>query len=219
MKALFPALLLAATNCYAQPTQELIMDMIPKKISWVNKPDQWIYDQKQLTITAGEKTDLFVDPQHEYAVLNSPKAVFTPDQNFLLSAKTEVNFRTDYDAAVLVVWAGDDAWAKLCFEYSPQKRPFVVSVVNNGLSDDCNHVPINGNKVYLRIAGLGNNIFAFHYSLDGRYWNMVRYFHIETKKEIKIGFSSQSPTGTSCKSIFSEINYNTKKLKDIRNGE
>ncbi len=212
-------LLLAGVAGYAQQPNTFSIDGIHQKLSWVNKPVQWEYKEKKLMVTGGAKTDLFVDPQHEYAVVNSPKAVFRPDANFLLSAYAEVNFKTDYDAAVLVVYAGDDAWAKLCFEFSPQKKPFVVSVVNNGISDDCNHVPINGNKVYLRVAGLGNNIFAFHYSTDGKYWNMVRYFSLKTKKEIKVGFSSQSPTGGSCKSVFSDISYSAKKLKDLRNGE
>jgi len=219
MKPLLLILSLTTITCYAQEGNSFAIEGISQKLSWVKSPAQWSYREKQLIITAGEKTDLFVDPQHAYTVVNSPKAVFIPDQHFLLSGEAEVNFIADYDAGVLVVYAGDDAWAKLCFEYSPQKKPFVVSVVNNGLSDDCNHIPIKGNKVYLRVAGLGNNIFAFHYSTDGKYWNMVRYFHLKTAKKIMVGFSSQSPTGVSCKTIFSEISYQPKKLKDIRNGE
>ena len=211
---------LTQPRCSAQPeTDALKIATIPKKLSWVNKPLSWKYDQTRLTIIAGPKTDLFIDPQHEYAVVNSPKAVFIPADTFLLSGKIEVDFKTDYDAGVLVLYGGDKAWAKFCFEYSPQKIPFIVSVVNNGISDDCNHVAINGNKVYMRVASLGNNIYAFHYSTDGRIWNLVRYFFLSTKNTIEVGFSSQSPTGTSCKSIFSEISYSVKKLKDIRNGE
>jgi uncharacterized protein len=216
----FSFFVLMGSNCFAQSDKSVVkIAGIPKDLSWVNKPMSWKYDQNRLTITAGPKTDLFVDPQHEYAVVNSPKAVFIPAYTFLLSGKIEVDFKTDYDAGVLVLYAGDKEWAKFCFEYSPQKKPFVVSVVNNGISDDCNHVPINGNKVYMRVAGLGNNIFAFHYSTDGRNWNLVRYFFLSAKKTIEVGFSSQSPTGASCKSSFSEISYSLKKLKDIRNGE
>jgi uncharacterized protein len=211
---------LFGSNCLAQPDiSALKIAGIPKKLSWVNIPLSWKYDQNRLTIIAGPKTDLFIDPQHEYAVVNSPKAVFIPADTFLLSGKIEVDFKTDYDAGVLVLFAGVKAWAKFCFEYSPQKKPFVVSVVNNGISDDCNHVPINGNKVFMRVAGLGHNIFAFHYSIDGRNWNLVRYFSLSAKKTIEVGFSSQSPTGATCKSSFSEISYSVKKLKDIRNGE
>jgi len=53
--------------------------------------------------------------------MNSPKAVFRPDETFLLSGKAEVQFQNGYDAAVLVVYAGDDAWAKLCFEFHHRK--------------------------------------------------------------------------------------------------
>jgi len=120
---------------------------------------------------------------------------------------------------VLVIYAGKTSWAKLCFEFSPDKKPFIVSVVNNGISDDCNHVPIEGNKVFIRVSGLGGHVFVFHYSLDGKYWQLVRYFSLATKEKVRVGFSSQSPTGTSCETIFSEISYQEKKLKDVRNGE
>jgi regulation of enolase protein 1 (concanavalin A-like superfamily) len=212
--------LCACLTGFSQPsTTGFSMNEIPKRLNWVNHPVKWTYQDKILTIIAPEKTDLFVDPQHEYAVVNSPKAVFVPADSFLLSGKVMVNFKTDYDAGVLVVYAGASEWAKLCFEFSPQKKPFVVSVVNNGISDDCNHVPIVGNTVYLRIAGLGKNIFAFHYSTDGKYWNLVRYFSLSAKNEARVGFSSQSPTGLSCTSTFSEIYYNTTRLMDIRNGK
>jgi regulation of enolase protein 1 (concanavalin A-like superfamily) len=205
--------------CFSQASAGFSIQEIPQKLSWINHPKDWKYQDKKLTIVASGKTDLFVDPQHEYAVINSPKAVFLPADSFLLSGKIQVNFKTDYDAGVLVVYAGATEWAKLCFEFSPQKKPFVVSVVNNGISDDCNHVPIEGNTIYLRIAGLGKNIFAFHYSKDGKYWNLVRYFTLTAKGETHVGFSSQSPTGITCASTFSEITYVKTKLKDIRNGQ
>jgi uncharacterized protein len=218
--SLFPLLCLTALSCLSQAARPNFgIDEIPKKMSWINQPASWNYQKGKFTIVAAEKTDLFVDPQHEYSVVNSPKAVFASSDSFLLSTEVEVNFKTDYDAGVLVVFAGVDEWAKLCFEYSPQKKPFVVSVVNNGISDDCNHSPIEGNKVFLRIAGLGKNIFAFHYSTDGKYWNLVRYFHLSAKNEARIGFSSQSPTGLSCSSSFTQISYRMIKLTDIRNGK
>ena len=83
----------ASVNCYAQPQSSFAIDGVPQKLSWMNNPVKWKYELKQLIILAGEKTDLFVDPQHEYTVVNSPKAVFRPDETFLLSAKAEVDFQ------------------------------------------------------------------------------------------------------------------------------
>jgi regulation of enolase protein 1 (concanavalin A-like superfamily) len=189
---------------------------IPSRISWEANPQSWKYEKERLSILAGGKTDLFVDPRHEYQVVNSPKALFSPADTFVLSAKATVSFASDYDAGVLVLFANGQEWAKLCFEFSPQKIPNIVSVVNNGVSDDCNHEAIKTNQVYLRIAGLGSHTYAFFYSLDGKRWHLVRYFSINTSLDVRLGFSSQSPTGNSCETVFSDIRYQVRQLKEIR---
>jgi len=115
------------------------------------------------------------------------------------------------------VYQDEQFWAKLCFEYSPQGEPMIVSVVNREVSDDSNSERISGDQVYLRISGLAN-AYAFHYSVDGVKWNFVRYFHLGEPEGFLIGLSSQSPTGESCKAAFSEIKYKAVLLKDLRNG-
>jgi regulation of enolase protein 1 (concanavalin A-like superfamily) len=129
-----------------------------------------------------------------------------------------VEFASDYDAGVLFLYVRDDVWAKLCFEYSPQHRPMVVSVVTRGTSDDCNSVIIDKNEVYLRIFRSGPT-FAYHYSTDGKVWHMVRYFTLGELGGLRAGFEAQSPTGKGCAVVFSEVSYRQGALKDIRSGE
>ena len=93
----------------------------------------------------------------------------------------------------------------------------VVSVVTKGTSDDCNSVPISEQSVYLRLSVL-EKAYAFHYSLNGSIWNLVRYFTLGERKTIEIGFLSQSPTGEGCTSVFSEITLVPQALTDIRSG-
>ena len=62
-------------------------------------------------------------------------------------------------------------------------------------------------------------MFAFHHSLDGRYWHLVRYFSLQQVEGLEVGFSSQSPTGESCRSTFSEIRCDKKTLENLRSGE
>ncbi|MCC8088775.1 MAG: DUF1349 domain-containing protein [Rikenellaceae bacterium] len=112
-----------------------------------------------------------------------------------------------------------DLWAKLCFEHAPDYKPMMVSVVNKKYSDDNNHHYVEGDEVYARISGLGGGAYAFHYSLDGEFWHMFRYFEMGTDKKLKIGFLSQSPRGEEFKTVFSEIKYSAGKLQNIRNGE
>jgi regulation of enolase protein 1 (concanavalin A-like superfamily) len=199
---------------------EFTLSSIPRRLQWRNPPLDWdAGDGTRLTITAPELTDLFIDPSGSGATDNLSCAMFVPpDASFLLSARVAVDFASTYDAGVLLLMEKDDLWAKLCFEYSPQKEPTVVSVVTRGSSDDCNSTVIKGREVFLRIAHTPEAT-AFHYSLDNRFWHMVRYFSLGRLNYPKAGLASQSPTGKKCTSVFTEITYTPGALKDRRNGE
>ena len=197
------------------------LSSIPGDLRWKNDPEDWeVGPENSLTITAGPKTDWFVEPSgSDWVTSNAPAALFSPpDADFLLSAKVMVDFGAMFDAGVLAIYERDDLWTKLCFEYSPQNQPMIVTVVTRGLSDDCNSVVIDGNTVYLRVARIGT-AFALHYSLDGTYWHFVRYFTLGKLDNLQVGFLAQSPTGQGCTARFSEISYRPGVLKELRNGE
>lgn len=193
---------------------------IPGELDFVNTPTEWSNDPDgELRIAAGEKTDWFFHPAGDSRADSAPAALFVAtDVNFTLSAQVQVEFESTFDAGVLQLRVADDVWGKLCFEYSPQGQPMVVSVVTRGVSDDCNSAPIESYAVYLRVARIGR-VFAFHYSLDGQFWQFVRHFALGEVKQVRAGFSAQSPTGTGCTARFSEIVYQMKTLSDLRNGE
>lgn len=192
---------------------------LPSACHWRNHPQDWRSDgENSLTITAGGETDWFIDPAGSYRKDAAPSALFTPpDQDFRLSARVAVTLTAAFDAGVLQVYARDDLWAKLCLEYAPQRRPTIVTVVTRGASDDCNGSQIDGAAVYLRITRQAPT-FAFHYSLDGHYWHLVRYFTLGEADRPQIGLSAQAPTGRACTAVFSEITYQSGGLADLRNG-
>jgi regulation of enolase protein 1 (concanavalin A-like superfamily) len=193
---------------------------VPAMLEWRLEPVDWAAEEGGgLSIRAGEKTDLFTDPKDGAKTDAAPAALFTPpDIPFTLSARVQVGFAATYDAGVFHVRAGEDRWAKLCFEYSPQREPMVVSVVNHGVSDDCNSVVVRGETVFLRVAQ-SRTATAFHYSLDGIRWSFVRYFSLGSLTGLRVGFSSQSPTGEGCRAVFTEIRYRAGFPGDIRSGE
>jgi regulation of enolase protein 1 (concanavalin A-like superfamily) len=193
---------------------------IPGELHWKNHPVDWrVEPENRFTIVAGAHTNWFIDPGGAYTQDSAPSALLAPpDARFLLSAKVAVEFAATFDAGVLQVRERDDWWAKLCFEYSPQGQPMIVSVVTRGLSDDCNSEAIAGNEVYLRIAKTPG-VLAFHFSRDGCSWRLVRYFTLGELGNLRVGFSSQSPRGLGCKTVFSEISYRPGSLKDYRSGE
>jgi len=192
---------------------------IPHEFHWRNQPVAWHVDPEDtLTVTADAATDWFIDPAGAAAKNNAPSALFAPpDTRFRLSAKVSVAFASMFDAGVLEVYARDDLWAKLCFEYAPQRQPMIVSVVTRGMSDDCNSTPINGTDVYLRMAR-NAQAFAFHYSRDGHYWHLVRHFTLGAMEKLWVGVAAQAPTGDGCTAVFSAVTYQPGHLTDIRNG-
>src|SRR5258708_23077375 len=169
---------------------------LPAALSWVHRPVAWTVESgDQLTIQAGAATDWFSDPTGSPQKDDAPCALFaSSDTAFTLSAHVRVAFAATFDAGTLQVRVTDDVWAKLCFEYSPHHQPMIVSVVTRGVSDDCNSAPLEEDRVFLRITRR-DAIFAFHYSLDGRRWQLVRYFALGDAPHLYLGLSAQSPTG------------------------
>lgn len=172
-----------------------------------------------LTLTGAARSDMFIDPNGtgpDYSVglvLGEP-----PAGDFTLSARVTVPFASTFDAGVLVVYAGHDRFAKLCFEYSPQNQPTVVSVVTREFSDDANAFPVEGSTVGLRVARVGRT-WAFHASTDDKHWSMVRYFSLgETEEPARVGLLAQSPTGEGISVTFTQIAYTPGTLADLRDG-
>jgi len=200
--------------------QSFTLPGVPAGLEWRLEPVEWAAgNDGGLTIRAGARTDLFIDPKDGVRQDAAPAALFVPpDRSFMLWARVTVEFASTYDAGVLHLRLADDRWAKLCFEYSPQGEPMVVSVVNRGVSDDCNSVVVPGKTAWLRVSQ-GEKATAFHYSLDGTRWSFVRSFALGSLDGLRAGFSSQSPTGNGCRSEFTEIHYRAGFPRDIRSGE
>ncbi|MCL4263885.1 MAG: DUF1349 domain-containing protein [Anaerolineae bacterium] len=195
----------------------MLLPTIPGQLTWSVPPMAYELAGNRLKIEAGAQTDLFNDPRGEYTQANSSRLSFAPDDVFTIQAKVQVDFQATYDAGAFILFADENHWAKLAFEFSPQREPMIVTVITREVSDDCNSIVIDGNEVYLRVAKLGQ-AYAFHASVDGRSWQLIRYFSANNLENATVNFSSQSPTGGGCTAVFSEIVYTAVLLENIRNG-
>lgn len=192
--------------------QEPVVAGLPGPMLWQNSPVGWKAPPGGgLSITAGKQTDWFVSPMGGDQRDNSPRLIFEPADDFVLSARVTVDFRSQWDAGVLVLYVNDSAWAKLCFEMTVEKHPAIVSVVTKTFSDDNNSIAIAGSKVYLKIAKAGQAIF-FYASEDGQSWKIIRAFSFGPGAKVRVGFSSQSPVGEGCTTVFDQITYLPKRV-------
>jgi regulation of enolase protein 1 (concanavalin A-like superfamily) len=204
-------------------TDPIVLPGVDLAFRWATAPERWeLTADGRVTIVAGPKTDLFADPGAPDGppMLNTPRLLATPgrDGDFLLTARVTVDFAATYDAGVLLLWADERHWAKLCFEYSPAAEPMIVSVVTREASDDANAMVVDGETTWLRIARAGP-AYAFHASNDGRRWQFIRHFRLDTPAAISIGFEAQSPTGSGCAAAFDNIRFEERRLADLRSGE
>jgi uncharacterized protein len=206
----------AATQ--AQTPDSVRLPFLPRALFWENTPLAFQKASTGFTIEAGEKTDMFRDPNVAYNTDNAPKLLFIADSNFVLTAAIHHEFLSKWDGGALVVKADSLNWIKFCFEkdYTGQKR--VVSVVTKGISDDCNSAAATANTVYYKIAKAGN-VITLYYSMDGRGWFLIRHLQFDSDAPLKIGFLAQSPTGQRCRVSFSDIHYSTRKIADPYTGE
>ena len=204
---------LASAHAFAQKTPSI--PGLPGPLTWQNAPRAWNIDSKNvLTISSNPKTDWFVDPFDGTVAKTAPILLFTPGPDYVLSVRVTVQFTTKWDAGALMLWGDDHHWAKLSYEFSPDQKPTLVTVVTRGLSDDCNSLSLTGDSVYLRIAKSGNT-YVFYFATDGKNWQILRTFSLDTELPIRVGFESQSPEGSGAIAKFSAITYDPHRISNI----
>lgn len=191
---------------------------MPAPMDWAVAPAAWEHSPEMLSVTAAAHTDLFCNPDGSTPQLDAARLLCPIGGDFQLSARVDVQWAATFDAGALLLWSSETSWAKLCFEYSPQREPMVVSVVTSVRSDDANGFVHRGGAVYLRISRIGQAV-AFHASIDGRVWQLVRHFALDLGQQPKIGFLAQSPTGHGARVVFDRIAFQRRSLADLRSGE
>jgi regulation of enolase protein 1 (concanavalin A-like superfamily) len=203
---------------FSANAQTISIPVIPYPLHWDIQPLHFTAKGNTITMVAGKKTDMFRDPNVTYNTDNAPKILFKPADNFVLTASIEHSFTNKWDGGAIVLKSDSLNWIKFCFEkdYTGARR--VVSVVTKDISDDCNSVEINSNKVFYKIAK-ADNVITLYYSTDGNKWLLIRHLQFDTKPEFEVGFLAQSPTGTSCTVTFSDILYVERKISDPYTGE
>lgn len=208
-------LLLCFSSVFALAQTIPTIPGLPGTLAWQNVPSSWHMDGKSaLAISAGAKTDWFVDPFDGTVAKNAPILLFTPGADYVLSTRVALNFITKWDAGALMLWGNEHHWAKLSFELSPGKKPTLVTVVTRGLSDDCNSKELREDSVYLRIAKSGTT-YVFYFSTDGHSWEILRTFSLDTEIPVRVGFEAQSPAGSGAVVKFSAITYDPHRIGDI----
>lgn len=139
--------------------------------------------------------------------------------DFVMRVKVSHDFKDTYDSSSVMVMLDMKTWAKACFEKTDFDTHAAVSVVSrNGECDDANGCNIDGNTIWLQITRVGRS-FAFHYSIDGEHYYMMRFFNLPAEDSVKVGLLAQAPQGDGGIRIYEDLSIENKTVKNIRFGE
>ncbi|MFP5391185.1 MAG: DUF1349 domain-containing protein [Gammaproteobacteria bacterium] len=205
------ALATAAAN---QPT----LASIPYPLEAQVGQGSWSADKDALTLVASAGTDLFVSPDGREVADNTARVLFVPKGDFILSAKVSGAFKSKYDGGALIVYGDRTHWGKLLFEQGGNGEAGVWTTVAKDVGDDAYHGASKEDAVYLKIARQ-KDMVVFYRSADGKQWQMIRTFGMPSATPLRVGFSSQSPTGKQFSARFSEIKLRAATFKDYWQGE
>ncbi|MHA4809672.1 DUF1349 domain-containing protein [Flavitalea flava] len=202
------------------PDDTVRIKAIPHPCQLLDNPtDYKVLSDNSLSITAGKETDLYSFVDGTYYINNAPKFLFTPDADFIFTAKVQPVFDSVYNGGAILLYSDTANWAKLLFEKNEDGTIGVgASVVDNKITDDSYHSAGNFKAVYLKVVK-SDHIFCFYFSANSKTWTLVRTFAYPKAASMKIGFYAQSPKGPQCKVIFSSINYRNAKFKNFFSGE
>lgn len=173
-----------------------------------------------LAIESGPKTDFFRETDGKTSYGNAPVLLTAIDNShpFSFSVRVTPDLIETYDAGALYLWVDEENWLKFAFERDENGRSRIVTVRTHGTSDDNNHDAVASESVFLKVSSDMTSL-GFHYSVDGKAWQLVRVFRNDFPAKLWLGLSAQSPLGKGNRTEFTSLRLVDASVKDFRKGK
>ncbi|BCI60530.1 DUF1349 domain-containing protein [[Clostridium] leptum] len=180
---------------------------------------QWTHTDRvdELTWQAPAGSDLFISPATGKANCVAPVYYTEVEGDFVLRGKVTHPFLSTYDAGGFLIHQDDTHWAKVCYELTGEGTHAAITMVTNGVSDDCTGPCASGPWIWMQIARKGK-VFGFYYSEDGKTFSLLRIFTIPADDKIRVGLVAQCPKGDGAEVQFADVGLYHISLSDLHNG-
>lgn len=194
------------------------------EFKWLNQ-SEIVETENRIEIMATPESDFFCghstskeSTELPQSLANAPFYYTEIAGDFVMKTKVSLDFIDIYDASAIMVMQDLTHWGKACFEFTDFNTHAVVSVVTNGQSDDANGNNVEASAVWLQVCRVDNS-FAFHYSIDGENFYMMRFFTLPVEETVKVGLVAQSPKGEGGLRVFENLTIEKRSVKNIREGK
>lgn len=190
-----------------------------KGFQWLNQPKNHIISKGELQVEVEGNTDFFIDPENKKATATAPYLYKEIKGDFVATALVQPDFKDQWNAGALFMMIDDTHWIKFAFENSDATGKSIVSVVTRLVSDDANGAILNNSdQIWLKMIRKGD-LYALHWSMDGKKYNMCRLAAMPNAEKVKIGLEAQSPVGETAHHKFLFFNLESRTVQDLRKGE
>jgi len=185
-----------------------------KEFHWMNQSELQIeHDTAYMASTP--QSDFICSPIDGKALSTAPFLYQEMEGDFLIRARIKPTFVSTYDACTLLVYANERHWLKTGYERTDFDANSIVTVATDVYSDESIGIDIEEDAVYVQIMRKGN-VFACHYSTDGKRYLMSRKLRLDLPAKVKVGLSVQSPTGPGQTMAFSDLHISQTVPDDMR---
>ena len=210
------------SNIQMDKDQNLLNKMSKQDLlgfTWMNEPEEFQFSSGSLKIKAAEKTDFFNNPENNEITANAPFLYKELKIDFVATALVKPNFDDIWNACSIVIHMDVTHWIKLAFENSDATGKSIVTVVTNGISDDANGAVLNNkDSIWLRIIRKGN-IYALHWSENGKDFKMARLAAMPAFEKVKVGIETQCPAGEGAEHEILYFSIEQRTITDLRKGQ
>lgn len=185
----------SVNRCFKVFHDVISLDM--EGFQWLNPPKNFEIVNDGVKIVTKDHTDFWQRTQHEFRNDNGHIFYKNIDNDFVLSARCQYEYKAIYDHCGIIIRIDEDNWIKTCTEFESAKISYIGTVVTNlGYSDWSKHeISSDITSFYHRIERKGNDIFV-SYSSDGITYKEERVCHIhKPANEIIVGVFACSPQG------------------------
>ena len=186
------------------------MDNFTKCSEWINRPEQLVAGDDEITFTTSPQTDMWQNTYYNFCRNNAHMLLAETDRDyFSFTVKTRFQSKRRFDQCGIVLYIDEHNWLKASIEYQNVMFQRLGSVVTNRAYSDwaTTDIPASIKEMWYRLSRRGND-FLIECSVDGITYNQMRVCHIERAEgSVKFGIYACSPEDSSFEASFTHFNF------------
>ena len=180
-----------------------------KDFEWYNEPENVIFTDKKMKLSANEQTDFWQSLHHNFKKDNGHFFYLKKNENFSCVVHWHAENTTNFSQCGIMIRIDERNWFKASAMYQDENSPELGSCLTIKGHSDWAGVLLKEEPVdiWYKIVRKKND-FICYYSLNGKDFVRLRQFYMDLQEEnVKIGAYLCSPQDMNFEAILEDIEF------------